>query len=93
MNKIINIYNRIVAYLTSIPIDKYLHLLCSLITILVVYGITKNYTISIVISLSIVLLKEVIDFIRYGYVDQHKDFLFDVIGLVIGLLITLLYNL
>jgi hypothetical protein len=93
-----NFYNKIAYILCSIGSDKYLHLLFSqiltilTIKLLILFNINAigAVLVGFIIVLSICVVKELIDVKRHNAPFDWNDFVFDLIGCVIGALISIL---
>lgn len=82
MEKIINL-------IASIPKDKLLHFILTLIICQITQSIGHNIWISIGVTVGCIILKEIYDAIVPNHSVELKDILAGLIGLLLGLLLKL----
>jgi hypothetical protein len=54
------------------------------------YVIIYNVLFSAIFAILAALIKEIYDFKRYGWKDQHKDIIADAGGIIFGVIVSLL---
>ena len=80
----------IITYLSNIPKDKILHSYCSLAIYCFMYIALYDVLFSALFAILVAAIKEFVDFMQYGWKDQHKDIIADAGGILFGVIFSLL---
>lgn len=87
------IYDKVVAVLSAIPTDKYIHcivvmIIASVFMHILPFGLLLRFVISVVLAITVGICKELYDKKDYGLFDT-KDLCADAIGALLGALMSI----
>lgn len=86
------IYEKFVDFLSTIPVDKYIHCIVSMIVASILmhilpFGSIVGFVLSVLLAIAVGVAKELYDKKDYGLFDK-KDIYADIIGAFIGTLMS-----